>query len=195
MTKNTQPDIFELGAWAGRRQAFAFVADHCSAGDAESLKQLRDSKAHEALGLTWELFCQQRLGVSRQTADRILQRLSEFGASFFDLARLTRVSSETYRKVEPRISGKTIEWKGEQIPIEPRNAARIAGIVRQLAAAGDESFERPIADLQKRFAQCILRSKRLGRKKLTAEERNTLFTAVRDTSNALHVAAIHIDGR
>ena len=50
-------EFFEIGAFTGRRQAFAALAGMCSAADAECLRRIRDGKMHKALRLTWEGFC------------------------------------------------------------------------------------------------------------------------------------------
>ena len=52
----------EVGRLMGRREAFAAVSGRCSAAEAESLRRLRDEKAYREFGLTWEEFCEKRLG-------------------------------------------------------------------------------------------------------------------------------------
>jgi hypothetical protein len=70
---------FELGAWTGKSQAFNLIADQCKAAKAECLRQMGESRCHEVLGLTWEEFCQQRLGIARSCAGKLIHRLKEFG--------------------------------------------------------------------------------------------------------------------
>ena len=40
--KGAIDDAFDVGAWVGRRQAFALVAGRCSAADAEILFEIRE---------------------------------------------------------------------------------------------------------------------------------------------------------
>jgi hypothetical protein len=63
---------FDLGACIGWGQAFSFVANHCSAAQAECLTRIRKDGLYKALNLTWEEFCKQHAGVSRAHADEII---------------------------------------------------------------------------------------------------------------------------
>ncbi len=54
-----------MGAWVGRQQAFAVIANKCSAAQALSLKQMKETRSHEKLGLSWHDFCQRHAGISR----------------------------------------------------------------------------------------------------------------------------------
>jgi len=82
-------DVYELGTWIGRRQAFASIAGSCSAADAECLRRVRDRKQYRALGMNWDDFCQKRIGINRRTAEQIIRRLEEFGPQYFTLAQVT----------------------------------------------------------------------------------------------------------
>jgi hypothetical protein len=42
--QGTIDEAFDVGAWVGRRQAFALVAGSCSAADAEILFEIREKK-------------------------------------------------------------------------------------------------------------------------------------------------------
>src|SRR5713226_8790969 len=78
MEQNPQKMI-EASVCIGRQQAFATIANKCSSGQAEALKQLHDERAYEHYGLTWEQFCTTHAGISRSLADRIISRIEEFG--------------------------------------------------------------------------------------------------------------------
>lgn len=121
---------FDLGAWAGKCQAFGVVAEQCASAKAACLKQIRDNRWYETLGLNWEQFCTQHAGISRQYADRLINRLEEFGKPFFDLAAIAPVSTDTYRALEPSVSHGSIEIDGEMVAIIPENAARIRKAVQ-----------------------------------------------------------------
>jgi len=71
-TANPVP-TFDLGAWIGRGQAFSFVANHCSAAQAECLARIREDGLYKALNLTWEEFCTRHAGVNRAHADEIIR--------------------------------------------------------------------------------------------------------------------------
>jgi hypothetical protein len=125
---------FDLGAWVGKSQAFDSVADQCQAARAECLRQMRDSRCHEALGLTWEEFCRERLGIARSYADKLIHRLEEFGKPYFDLIGIAPISAEKYRALAPSVSGQGIEIDGEIVPITPENAPRIRQAVASVRA-------------------------------------------------------------
>jgi hypothetical protein len=124
--------MLELGSWLGRHQAFGLVANRCSAADAECLKAMRDSRQFKKLGLSWAEFCQQKAGVSRRHADRLIGHLEEFGANFFRLADLVPISVETYRLIAGAISGEGIEHEGRRIPLASENRGELVAAVESL---------------------------------------------------------------
>jgi hypothetical protein len=138
--EETIEDQFETGQWLGRRQAFALIANGCSAADAQCLKAIKDNAGYKSLGLTWELFCEQRAGMSRASADRIIDRLEEFGEAYFQLSRIMRISPERYRMVEGAVADQTIEFQGEKIPITRENSVRIAAAVDALQRANEHAW-------------------------------------------------------
>src|ERR1700729_2529623 len=125
---------FETGQWLGRRQAFAMIANGCAAAEAQCLKAIKDDAGYKSLGLTWERFCEQHAGMSRATADRIIDRLEEFGEAYFQLSQVMRISPERYRMVVDAVADQTIEFQGEKIPITRENSARIAAAVDALSS-------------------------------------------------------------
>ena len=52
MLDSKTDDIYQLGRWMGRKQAFASLAGRCSAADAECLRQARHSKYYRSLKLS-----------------------------------------------------------------------------------------------------------------------------------------------
>ena len=80
----------------GTPQAFAVIANKCSAAQALCLKQVRESRLFEKLGLTWEEFCQEYAGISRVHAERLIQQHEEFGDAYFRLSEIARISPETF---------------------------------------------------------------------------------------------------
>jgi len=120
----------EIGAWIGRQQAFAMVASHCSAAQAECLRRVRESAAYEQLNLTWEEFCLQHAGITRSYADKLIRRLDEFGPAYFKLAQLARISPATFREIAGHVHPDSIEFDGESIPLLPENGPRIRTLLR-----------------------------------------------------------------
>ncbi|MGO9263003.1 MAG: hypothetical protein ACLQU1_43005 [Bryobacteraceae bacterium] len=129
-TTQATEDWIDMGAWVGRQQAFALIANKCSAAQALSLKQMKDTGCHDKLGLTWDDFCQRYIGLSRRHADRVISQYEEFGAAYFRLSTLARISAEDYREIAAALEDNCIEIDGEQVPIVPENAARIRAFVR-----------------------------------------------------------------
>jgi hypothetical protein len=128
--KITQQPLLELGARIGRQQAFGVIANKCSAAQALALKQMKENRVYEQLGITWDEFCERHSGVCRRTADRIIGQYDEFGETYFRLSNLVNVSPDAYRALAPAIAGNSIDIGGEEVPIIPENAARIREFVR-----------------------------------------------------------------
>ena len=125
-------EVYDLGTWIGRKQTLAALAGRCAAADAECLRQVRNRKSYRALKMTWEQFCKQRIGISRAGADRIIQRLEEFGPNYFVLAQATGITPEQYRRIHPAVRDNALLLAGEAIPIEVENAPRLAAAVEEL---------------------------------------------------------------
>jgi hypothetical protein len=124
-------ELIDTAARLGRQQAFGIIASKCSAAQAQCLKQVRESSLHERLGLSWEEYCNRYAGISRRTADRIIEQYDEFGENYFRLSQLARISPETYRQIAGDVDDETITIGGEEIALIPENASLIrAGIDR-----------------------------------------------------------------
>ena len=107
------------------------IASHCTYAQAVCLREIHQTRAYEHYGLSWEQFCVEHAGTSRATAERIIQRLEEFGESYFRLSAIARISPEAFREIAARITAETIELDGEQVPLTRENAQKIrAGIQR-----------------------------------------------------------------
>ena len=116
----------------GRHQAFGLMANRCSAADAECLKQMRDSGKYKELGMTWATFCQEKAGISRVSADRLINHLEEFGANYFRLSELMPISRETYRLIAGSVSEEGVEVDGKKIPMTRENRKRVMAAVESL---------------------------------------------------------------
>jgi hypothetical protein len=133
----------EAGACVGRQQAFAVIASQCSASQALALKQIKESRAYEELDLTWDEFCPKYAGISRSYADHLIRQHDSFGAAYFRLAEIARVSPETYRKIESRVDGESIEIDGRKLALTPENGPVIRHALDKLRAELRASQSRP----------------------------------------------------
>ena len=145
---NTEKQV-DLGSWMGLQQAFAVVTGSCSAARAQCLRQVRDSKILDGLGLTWDEFCKDYAGISRQHADHLIQQHAEFGDAYFRLSEIARVSSRTYRQIAAHVEGETVEIDGEKLALIPANAGRIRAAIQSLRnrVRPPAAASRPSADL------------------------------------------------
>ena len=182
--KQTQKTI-EAATWVGRQQAFAVMASKCTLAQAECLRKMRDTRAYEAYGLTWEQFCRQHAGIARSQADRLIHQLNEFGAAYFRLSELVSISDATYRKLAPRIQGETIEIGGRQVAIIPENAAKLrAGIHKlrhELRNLQTEMlfYRAEMVELQKRLEEVLGEFSRRARFPLPSDQRESLANILR----------------
>ena len=180
---------FDLGAWIGRGQAFSFVANHCSAAQAECLAHIRKDGLYKALNLTWEEFCTRHAGVNRAHADEIIRRLEEFGAAYFRISEIIRISPQSYRTMQAAVNGEAIEVGGESIPITPENAPRIRQAIGALRAelrstqSAQSRYNLGITQLQARLDACFEDMSSLSLRSLDVGERAALQSLIRYTFN------------
>jgi hypothetical protein len=88
-------DNFDLGRLLGRREAFSSLAGRCTAAEAAQLREIRERKLYLGRATDWPEFCAQELHMSKDSANRLIRNLEEFGPSYFVLAQLTQVSPTT----------------------------------------------------------------------------------------------------
>src|SRR5688500_4820119 len=91
-TQDVVKEVLDLGLWMGRSQAFGMLASKCSAAHAQCLKKLKDEEKHKALGMTWAQLCEEHLGLSRASADRIVLQLERYGDTYFNLSQVMEIS-------------------------------------------------------------------------------------------------------
>jgi hypothetical protein len=130
----TSKQTLEAGAYVGRQQAFAVIANQCSAAQAQALKLIRESRAYEDLDLTWDEFCPKYFGFHRTHADHLIRQHKAFGEAFFKLAEIAKISSETFRHIAPKIDGETIEIDGQKLTMIAENAPAIRAGINKLRA-------------------------------------------------------------
>lgn len=165
---DTAPDLLESGAWIGRQQAFALIASKCSAAQALALKETKQSKAYELLGLTWSEFCLQHVGLSRERADALIHQYDEFGEAYFRLSQIARISPETYRRIEPNVEQDTVEIDGEKFELTLPNAAKIRAAIKKMRDERNQA--RRAADFREPLGLAALR----GRQDALIEEARRL---------------------
>jgi hypothetical protein len=124
--------LLNLGVALGETHAFGAVSGRTAAAQAACLQRLRDEKLFQQLESKWEEFCPKYLGISRAEADKRIRLYQEFGASYFELAALTRVSAETYRAIAPCVKDGAIHIAGEVILMNAENSRRVTAAVAQL---------------------------------------------------------------
>jgi len=124
--------LLELGSVLGQNQAFGLIAGRCSAAQAASLKHLRDEKKYKRVNEDWRDFCSQYLRMSGAQADKIIHLWEEFGAGFFKVAQLTRISPETYRAIAPAIREDALHLNGEVIELSVENSRKVVDAVARL---------------------------------------------------------------
>src|SRR5664280_733367 len=128
----TPREWIDAGAWVGRQQAFAVIANKCSAAQALCLNQVRETHLYEKLELTWEEFCKEYAGISRENADRLIRQHEEFGDAYFRLSEIARISPETYRQIAGQVSDEGIEFDGRKLALTPENAPKIRAAIQTL---------------------------------------------------------------
>ena len=148
-------DVLDLGVVLGRNQAFGLVGGRCSAAQAEGISRLRSERLYRRVAEQWKDFCPEYLGISGTQADHIIRLWEEFGAGYFELTQLTRVSPETYRALEPAVENGVLNLNGEQIELTIENSRKVAAAVTQArrTLARKTPAEIPVDDRVARLEQ------------------------------------------
>ena len=88
----------------GRNQAFGFVAGRCSAAFAECLIEIKQHKLYLAMDDTWDTFCENHLGMSRATADRIIRQCRQLGAGYSKLNSYVKIKPSEFRLIADKVT-------------------------------------------------------------------------------------------
>ena len=184
-------ESLDLGSILGQLQAFEMISGRCSAAQAASLRQLREDKAFHRVTRRWREFCPRYLRMSGRQADKIIQLWEELGAGYFDLARLTRISPETYRAIAPAIRNGTLNCDGEAIALSGANSRRIGAAVAELRRRVSPNrsrslpMHRRIAGLDKRASLLVAELEEISRKERYGENWLLFISVVSRLSAAL----------
>ena len=125
-------DNFDIGRLLGRREAFSVVAGRCTAAEAAQMREIREKKLYLGRADDWSEFCVQDLHMSKDSANRMIRNLEEFGPNYFVLAQITQVSPTTYRAIAPSIHDEALHHDGEAIALIPENAEKVAAAVAEM---------------------------------------------------------------
>jgi len=185
----TPREWIDAGAWVGRQQAFAVIANQCSAAQALCLKEVREVRLFEKLELTWEEFCKEYAGISRENADRLIRQHEEFGDAYFRLSEIARISPETYRQIAGQVSDEGLEFDGGKLALIPENGPKIRAAIQTLRTQLKQAREASqpavpgIVQLHTRLDALIDQISRMARRILDPDDRAAL--------QGLAVYAIH----
>jgi hypothetical protein len=124
--------LLDLGSVMGQCHTFGAIAGRCSAAHAATLKRLREERCYLRVSANWRAFCNEYLKMSQTQADHIIRLWEEFGAGYFELAQLTRISPGTYRALAPAIHNGALHYNGESIELRVENSRRVAAVVADL---------------------------------------------------------------
>jgi hypothetical protein len=176
VAESPEVESLELGILLGQNQAFALVAGRCTAAQAALLARLRDEKKYQKYSARWRDFCPKYLNISASQADYLIGMWKKYGAGFFELRQLIRISSKTYETLEPLIQEGALHFNGEAIDIDPENSQKVAAAVAELRRAmppkppAEPPSTDPLDDLSRRCEAILSEFDEIGGKKLQGEE-------------------------
>ena len=176
-------ELLDLGSVLGQNQSFGLIAGRCSAAQAASLRRLREERKYKRVACNWRDFCARYLRMSQTQADQIIKLWEEFGAGYFEVAQLTRVSPETYRALAPAIRDGVLHSNGDTIELSLENSRQVAAAVAEVRRAlpGKKparslAMHERLAELDKRCAETVAEFEEISRKERHGENW-LLFTA------------------
>lgn len=193
-------ELFDLGKWLGRRQAFALVSSKTAAAEVESLRKIRDENLYRAKGVDWAEFCQKYAGITSVYANRLIHQLEEFGPNYFDLSHIMRISANTYRQISGSVSEDGITFGGEKIAITPENSDKLAEAVKALreqsATEGIPArpAEKGIAAARRRLKAAVVEMTHLFEDGLDNTQREELANAINASMSDLRALSLFMGG-
>jgi hypothetical protein len=192
-------DAFDVGAWVGRRQAFALVAGRCSAADAEILFEVREKKLFRTIEPTWGEFCVKRLGMMRSYVDRVIRQFKELGPNYCKLTSFVRIKPAEYRLIAAAVTEDGLCYDGEVIALEPENAPKLAQAVEALRRDATpetspvDPSEQAFAKAEKAMKSALAEFERLHAMQLDYEGKSKLLIALESGQKGL--ALIHMSAK
>ncbi len=187
-------ELLALGVALGQNQTFGLVAGRCSAAQAASLSRMRAERHYLQCAPNWRAFCTSYLKISGAEADRIIRNWEDFGAEYFELSQIIRVSPERYRAIEPAVKGGALHHNGEAIEFDAANSRRLAIAVSELRTAAnptkqpfrERTPDKRIAEVNRRRARIIADLEELFRLDLKGDTLLQLRDALYELQNEAH---------
>jgi hypothetical protein len=195
--ENQTQDMFDLGAWLGRKQAFTLLAGRCSAATVVCLRKIREGKRYRALGLTWEEFCRQRAGVSRAWADKVIQQLEQLGPAWFELSAVTRITPDQFRQIADAVTDEGLTYAGDTIEIIPENAPMLSQAIEILTSAPADEFvpeppDRTLARAERFMRSALADLERLAAMRLDIADQEKLSSTLSAARNTLERISLSV---
>jgi hypothetical protein len=138
-------EVTHLLRMVGRQEVLDTFGCITAALWAENIYRIKTSKAYKKMGINWEQACAKFFPhLSIDTCDRWAQQFGEFGAAFFHIKDVVRISAGVYRQINPKLTddGKVI-IAGEAFALTKTNAGAIQTAIeaqrQQLADKADEA--------------------------------------------------------
>ena len=175
--------LVDLGVVLGQTSAFGLIAGRCSAAQAAALRRLRQDKMYKSCTLHWEEFCRKYLKMSRAEADKIIRLWEEFGAGYFEVAQLTRISAQTYRAIAPSVKEGALQFNGETIELTAENSRKVAAAVAGLRQP--KQMQERLASLDKNCARLIAEIEAIAAEELSREHVALFRSILSRTHSAL----------
>ena len=197
MEQNNTEDVFDLGAWLGRKQAFTLIAGRCSAATVVCLRKIREGKRYRALGLTWEQFCRQRAGVSRAYADKAIQQLEQLGPAYFELSSVPQITPDQFRQIADAVTDEGLSYAGDNIEIIPENAPMLAQAIEILTSPTADEFapeppERTFARAERSLRSALADLERLAAMRLDIAGQEKLSITLSAARNTLERISLSV---
>ena len=180
--------FLQLGVVLGRHEAFSNMAGRCTAAEAASLHKIRTEKLYRCRASEWEEFCSLHLKISKAHADRLIRLWEEFGAGYFEVAQLTRISPATYRAIAPKVINGYLRFNGALIELKADNAREVAAAVAQLRDEHRDPAQQlnhRLSALERKCSAVISEFEDFLTVSLSGESQARVLNLLRDTAASL----------
>lgn len=113
---------------AGAARAFEFSSSASTLYRVLTLRSIKDHRAYETAGFTWETFCREVLGRPRTSVDEDIRNLDRFGGDFMQLAGELSLSRTTMRALYrlpdseiPKMEGGMLQIGDERVSLDAKD--------------------------------------------------------------------------
>jgi hypothetical protein len=156
-----QDVVLDLGRFIGRAEGYRHVSLAAKERELATLLEIKTRKLYRATGLSWEEFCQQRLGRGRQQVDEEIAGYRVLGVELLHVAELVGLTRDGLRELRalpadelPRLTagGRAVQFGQEELPLEtPADRERVLQRLTELLEA--ERTDRKSADAGREAAE------------------------------------------